>query len=415
MAHGLDIFLSYKNEQHSWVARLGDDLKRFGYEVYIDHDTAAGLRAGAGWELQLASKIRLADHFLVLWSELIDNRSYVLKEIDIRRQAGRAVTVVRLDDSPIPPYLDTAQHHFREFVDLYTATANAADSEFFKWNGAVRHLVEQVLTPDETTEIVEIPVVVVAMTHDQARDIKSGRRIVGTVKDDAFARLMTLLKETAPFDPQRYGARPEDWRPFEPQLDPTDSTVEQVIYDFDRAQRGWHREHHDDTAEPYAPHVFVPYSEALRSASTRQKARERLQASPALVVFDPISLVHEAVHGEVVSNGLHTLSKAFVIGVGPRISSSLPPVRTYFSDVEGALFNGLYMTDPLDRSRSLFRPTLSTCVLNVAHGFELSRWLQVASESILSWVGRSRSRMQPGYAGLLRPGPATLPPMVGPR
>lgn len=415
MAHGPDIFISYKSEQHSWVARLADDLTRYGYKVFVDHDTATGLRAAADWEAQLASKIQLADQFLVLWSALIDNPSYVLKEIDIRRQARRSVTMVRLDDSAIPPYLDASEHQFREFVDLYTAPDKAADCGFFEWNLAVRHLVEQVLMADETAGVVEIPVVVVAMTRDQAEEIKAGRRIVGTVKNDAFARLMTLLQETAPFDPQRYGACPEDWRPFEPHLDPADSTVEQMIYNFDRAQRGWHREHHDDTADPPAPHVFLPFGEALRSPSTRQRAREHVQAGPALVVFDPVSLVHEAVYGEVVGNGLHTLHKAFVIGLGPRISSSLPPVRTYLSDVEGALFNGLYMTDPHDRSRSLFRPTLSTCVLNVAHGFELSRWLQVASESIVSCVVRSRRRMQPGYAGLLRSGPANLPPMVGPR
>ena len=57
-----------------------------------------------------------------------------------------------------------------------------------------------------------------------------------------------------------------------------------------------------------------------------------------------------------LSNGLHTLPRAFVIGLGPRISSGLQPVRTYYTGVEQALFEGLLMTDPHDRARALFRP-----------------------------------------------------------
>ena len=30
MAHGQDVFISYKSEQHSWAARLGEDLERYG-------------------------------------------------------------------------------------------------------------------------------------------------------------------------------------------------------------------------------------------------------------------------------------------------------------------------------------------------------------------------------------------------
>jgi hypothetical protein len=413
MPHGLDIFISYKSEQHSWAARLAGDLERHGFTVFVDHDTAGGLLAGQGWKTQLANKIQLAERFFVLWSAQIGVGSYVLEEIDVRRQWGRPVTIVRLDDSAVPPFLDPSVHQFREFVDFYVA--DAADVMFFDWNRAVRHLVEQELLNAEGPDaaVLEIPVVVVAMTRDQANEIKAGARVVGSVKDDAFERLMDLLQETAPFDPERYGERPEDWRPFEPE--PANPTVEEVIYNFDRAQRDWHRDHVDDFAGLVTPYVFVPYGDALRSASTRQRARESLQDGPALVVFDPISLVHEDVHGEVIVNGLHTLKKAFVIGLGPRISSALPPVRTYFSEVERALFNGLYMTDPHDRSRALFRPTLSTCVLNVAHGFELSRWLQVASESIMAWAGWSRTRMEPVYAPLLRGGPANLPSMVRPR
>src|SRR3954463_13061239 len=107
---GPDIFISYKSEQHSWAARLAGDLQRYGYDVFLDHDTAAGLKAGDVWEQKLKSAVEGAKHFLLLWSGLITVGSYVHKEIDFRRQAHRDVTVVRLDDSPITPVLDGSVH-----------------------------------------------------------------------------------------------------------------------------------------------------------------------------------------------------------------------------------------------------------------------------------------------------------------
>jgi hypothetical protein len=416
MAHGTDIFLSYKSEQHTWAARLQGDLERYGYTVFVDHDTAAGLKAGETWEAQLANQIQQAEHFFVLWSSLITVDSYVLKEIDIRKESGRPVTLLPLDDSRPPQSLPQTAHQFRELIELHQQDDDAHAVDFFKWNRAVRHLVEQLLI-EGSSRVVEIPVVVVAMTNSQATEIRTGSQVVSRVKgekNDAFTRLWDLLNKTAPFDPDRYGSRPEDWRPFDPALDPSDVTVEQVIRDFDDKQREWNREHPADEDGGLKPYVFLPYGEALRSESTSNRARQRLQEGPALVIVDPLSLVHEEVYAEVIGNGLHTLNRAFVIGLGPHISSSLEPVRTYF-DVEKALFNGLLMADPHERSRSIFGPMLSTCVLNVTHSFELSRWVQVASESILSWAERSSLRMHPAYdQHVRRSGPATLPSMYSP-
>ena len=69
------------------AARLASDLQRYGYDVFLDHDTAAGLRARDPWEQTLKSAVEGAKHFLLLWSGLITVGSYVHKEIDIRRQA----------------------------------------------------------------------------------------------------------------------------------------------------------------------------------------------------------------------------------------------------------------------------------------------------------------------------------------
>src|SRR4051794_39970658 len=97
-AVGSDIFISYKSEQLSWARRLAAGLTSYGYSVFLDADTSAGLKVGEIWEAQLRQEIADAEHFLLLWSSKIGTGSYVLKEVDYRRQANRPVTVVRLDD-----------------------------------------------------------------------------------------------------------------------------------------------------------------------------------------------------------------------------------------------------------------------------------------------------------------------------
>ena len=204
------------------------------------------------------------------------------------------MTVVRLDDSTLTAVLDGSVQTFREIV-ASTPNRDAGDTVgFFEWNRAVRHLVQQVLSDDERP-VVEIPLVVVAMTRAQADELSAGNKIYGTVRQGAYPDLMALLQDTTPFDPQRYGERPELWRPFDPEPDDGDPTVEQVIFEFDRARRDWYRDHQNGDLGPPPPYVFVPYAAALRDLATRQRARGHLQERPSLVVFDPLSLVHEDV------------------------------------------------------------------------------------------------------------------------
>ena len=53
---GPDIFISYKSEQHSWAARLASDLQRYGYDVFLDDDTAAGLRRATPGSRRLGAR-----------------------------------------------------------------------------------------------------------------------------------------------------------------------------------------------------------------------------------------------------------------------------------------------------------------------------------------------------------------------
>lgn len=407
---GSDIFVSYKSEQLSWARRLALDLGRYGFTVFLDHDTAAGLQAGDAWEARLRQEILGAKHFLLLWSSKVVVNSYVLKELGIRLRANLPVTVVRLDDAPAHPDLDSSTQDFRDFVPLATgAPDDGADGvDFFEWHRAVRHLVEgKPLAEGASSVVVPVPLVVVAMTRSQAYELKAGTKIVSAIQGRAFDAMMGLLEQTVPFDPLRYGDRPEDWRPFAEALDPTDWTVEQVVAGLDDAKRTWQRDYGDGSRTGRS--ALVPFGAALRDPNTVDNALRHLKARHSLIVFDPLSLMHHEVYRDVMNNGLHTLEKAFVIGLGPQLAASSPAMRDYFGTVERELFNDLMMRDPLGRSRLLFQPTLNTCVFNVCQRFELARWLNIASEEIVATTGQQRTRMRPEYNDLVRRGPDALP------
>lgn len=408
---GFDVFISYKSEERSWALRLAEDLARYGFTVFVDHDPERGLQAGEGWKERLRQEIVQARHFLLLWSSKIAVSSYVVNEIDIRRAAQLPITVARLDDSKLLSTLDDSVQAFRDLIGPAQAVGagGAYDIGFFAWHSAVRHLVESTPLADEPgAVVVEIPIVVVAMTRDQAVELVSRKNVVPEIKDSTFTEVMALLEGTAPFDPERYGPRPEDWRPFEPEA--TGSTVEEVMFGFDAAKRSWYRDHPGDG--PPTRYAFVPYSAALRNPKTSVKARQHLQSRPSLIVLDPVSLMHNQVHKDVIANGLPTLTQAFVIGLGPQLAATSPPMSNYFRSTERSLFEALMMNDPHDRARSLFHPTLNTCVLNVCHDFELSRWLSIASEGIVSWTDQRRTGMAPEFAGIVRSGRSSPPRLV---
>ena len=400
---GSDVFISYKSEQAGWAERLEEDLRRYGLTVFRDHDTAAGLQVGADWEHQIEEEARAATHFVLLSSALITAQSYVNWEIKYRQDAGGKVVVVHLDNTPPPAVVVDRRQGFREFIDLVAAHADARDVPFFEWQRAVRHLVRSAPLGDgRRSSVVEIPTVVVAMTAAQAKQLAKGQKVVPGIKQTAYQQMMGLLSASTPLQAARYGGRPEEWKPFAPVFDPGDPTVEEVISGFDDAHRLWRLENQDDADD--GRYAFVPYGDALRDPASVKQARERLKRRASLIVFDPVSLMHQDVSKFVLDNGLHTLTMGFVIGLGPQLTTSSAPVRDYYGGVEQTLFEGLMMTDPRDRARARFYPTLSTCVLNVNREFELSRWLQIASEGIIDWVGRLDSQMDPAYRGVVASG-----------
>ena len=403
-----DVFISYKSEQFSWARRLRDDLDRFGYSVFLDHDPARGLEVGEKWEKQLREEIRNAEAFLLLWSSRIPMASYVGKEIEIRNEAKRPITVVRLDDSALAATVDDETQAFREFIDLARGVDDADEVSFFAWNRAVVRLINsRPFTDRRSSAVVEIPLVVVAMTEGQAVELAEAKNVLPQLGPEKFQEVMNLLEQAVPFDPGRYGARPEEWKPFDAASDEAETTVEQVVARFDQARRSWQQDYADD--DPPSGFAFVSYDDLLRNPATREQARRYLQAQPSVVVIDPVSLMHMQVHGDVMRNGLHTLQRAFVMGLGPQLTAATSPLQTYVRCVERELFEALQMDDPLGRSRSLFHPTPGTCVFNVCHNFEFTRWLHVASEHI---AVTGRSRMAPAYEDVVRKGRATVPRMV---
>jgi hypothetical protein len=402
-----DVFISYKSEQASWARRLHDDLIRYGFSVFLDHDPARGLQAGDEWETRIREEAAQARHFLLLWSSKIQAASYVMKEIQARQDARRPITVVRLDDSAPMATLDSTKQAFRDLIELARDVDDADRVDFFAWNRAVSRLVNTTPLADQRPAgVVEVPIVVVAMTHGQAVELAAAKNVVPLISPGTFREVMDLLGQAAPFDPDRYGVRPENWKPFDSASEEADTTVEQVVARFDQTRRSWLQEHPDD--DPAPSFAFLSFTDLLSDQATSQSALDYLKVRPSLVVLDPVSLMHNQVWAYVIRNSLYSRDRAFVIGLGPQLTAAASPLHSYFDRVERGLFESLNMDDPHNRSRS-FRPMQDTCVFNVCHGFEFSRWLNIASEAI---AGTGRSGISRGWEGVLQKGRTTLPGLV---
>jgi hypothetical protein len=411
-----DIFISYKSEQWSWARRLAASLKWLGYKVFLDHDRDDGIPAGAEWQARLDAAVRDADYFILLWSQRVGVDSYVLHEVDERRNANRGISVVRLDNAPGLALLDKGVQDFTALVDLYRPLAgdevpDADDVDPFDWQNAILGLAREVL--ECNTVPVQIPFVVCAMNADEVRQLVSdpGEAVVD---NDAFTAMMSVLDDGQSLDPERYGITPEEWRPFSsPGTATPGPTVEELLLEAYVGRRKWQHDFPGDDRLPEVDvHMYVRVGPLLRDQRTRARAQTMLANKPSVVIFDAVSLLHRNVHQFVMANALHMLPKAFVVGVGPTVLSPSPVVQDFLAGRQAEFFEKLQMDASFERATTYFNPTLSACVLNVERSYEFSRWVQLASESMLTWIAQSTRRMNSGYSTLTQSGPARPPGMV---
>ncbi len=382
-----DVFISYKSEEASWAERLAETLDDYGKDVWRDHDAKHGLRPGELWSEAIESAISKSKTMIVLWSALAAKNvnTVMLNEIrtmetelvaDKKRGGSRRIIPVSLDGTkklynPLRPY-----HHLGiNFKDLYKRyhKDGAHQVSAVEWTRAVKPLLEAV----GVTNLKQIRFVVAAMNSSQAEELWKDPDRYAT-KPDAFRRMRALIALTSQIDAGRYGASPDDWKPF-PQVQ-ANVTVRDLFDAYDNARRQWERE---NNIKP--EWMLVSYSSQVLDANPeeRQAAHEELKDEPCLLIIDPISLLHKGVHDRfVIDASLWGHNKSFIIGVAPFVPLMHADLFTAAMAVEKELaqsFERAYA-----RFHKYFEPNNRECVMHIDHERQFMKWLQVAAESSLT-------------------------------
>lgn len=379
-----DVFISYKSEQESWARRLAETLGDFGWKVWRDRNVGAGIRLGEKWSQEIRIGIRQSRWMIVLWSDLVakDAASVVHEEIQemerlIGEEAARHFIPILLDGTPLDPYRRLAPYQadvsFQELHGRF-GDEGAAKVSPLDWYGAVRRVIEAL---GLQKNVMEIRFVVAAMDRTQAKELSDDPER-HAVDPDAFRLLHAVMQKTAAFTLDRYGDSPDDWIPF-PQLAKPIS-IREIITAYDAAKRDYAR-----SLNEQAPWILVSLSEQIASPNykVRQQAQEDLQAGPCLVIVDPVSLMHRQVFDKLITGAsLHNLAESFIIGVAPFVAQMHADLFNETGELDNRLEARLEAA--YRRFKKPFVASGQSCVMNVDHEHQFTRWLQVAAETILT-------------------------------
>jgi hypothetical protein len=380
-------------------------LELYGYHVFVDHSEHDGLRAEEPWESSLQKYCTEANYMIVLWSERTVSKCFVHTEIkwrieEYRRDASRRVILLPLNDFRDAPMFPELEEHygnrqaFRGFIDLYSLMArdvadadNGADQiEHFAWHDSARRFIEEAI-PDAAKRIIEVPVVVVAMTRQQAEELTRGENL--RVSRDLFDRYVNSLTSVRAFDVSTYGDKPEDWRPL-PEITRynwSSHSIRDILSIYERERRKYinvNRGLLDAKPEYRLNRVYLPYTSQIMSSDQRPRAIQKLQKRPCLVFVDPISLMHRSVY-RWYDAFKSSVENKFTIGISPLV----PILHKYFDDYlayEAELLDEIGLMASYENFHSFFNDALKASVMSVDHGYELTRWVQFASDNIARYL-----------------------------
>jgi hypothetical protein len=256
------------------------------------------------------------------------------------------------------------------------AGADGADKvSAIEWYGALKPVISAL----GVTGVNEVRFLVAAMTHAQAVELQQDPDRYA-VEPAVFRLMCELMDRTAPFDPNRYGTSPNDWKPF-PQR--PEATIDSLLSGYVREKLEWAQKIKNPTKS-----ILVSYSDEVLSADpkTRLAARNALKddGGPFLVLIDPVSLMHRAVHDRLFAGGLHAHDQGFILGVAPFAAHMHADLCGPIDQIDERLEALALLEEPYGRFKQSYQPHARTSVLNVEHEHQFRRWLQVAADGIIT-------------------------------
>jgi TIR domain len=248
MPYRYDLFISYSSADRRWAEKLYSDLLKVrpNLRIFLDRLT---LRAGLRWDDQLRAALTDSHSFAVLWSDKAGApESWVGIEIQMFEAAkGGAVdrSLVYVPLQGKRANLESLQGYpdIRE-LGLYDKDENQLDQATrdkysAAWDRIVNGIIDRVTTDPDSDAI---PLALLTIGQDEFGKIDPADPNVET-------NLSTLLTNLRPLDhaqlQARYGATPQDWRPFGGQssitdlLDTVRLAINKTLTDYNQRPIRW--------------------------------------------------------------------------------------------------------------------------------------------------------------------------------
>lgn len=174
------VFLSHSTAGDGVVcALLADELRRHGIDPWYAHGDH-GIAAGQDWEGRLRSEISRCDVMVVLASEHLHRSAWCKKEAQFASGLGKHLLVLRIDDHPLPGWVEFLGGD-RQHLSLTRLPLQAAAQLLAT---ICKDALEGNLNPGEdVVEFLELPFEVAARGHRHAQPVRrSGRTKIETVQ-----------------------------------------------------------------------------------------------------------------------------------------------------------------------------------------------------------------------------------------
>lgn len=110
------IFFSYSRTDTAFAVKLASDLKKEGYDVWIDQED---IRAGSEWDKQIEEALTTSDCLVFIQSERSAASPNVLDEVYFALEENKTVIPVIISESKAPFRIKRLQHI--NFIDNYAA------------------------------------------------------------------------------------------------------------------------------------------------------------------------------------------------------------------------------------------------------------------------------------------------------